>query len=169
MRETTRSRPTLIAGTAPPPALRPPPQGVPALVEDLGTPAPIERDVHIDIDADEPTAEFRPEKIPGPPERHSPPHTPPVISPPTRPEIDEAPVLPRPETLETPSKPTELEPKPKAQPEEIKPVPKPSVVGTIFKILVLLILLSAAGVMVWSLVETGNPNPLPLLQDKLGL
>ena len=38
-----------------------------------------------------------------------------------------------------------------------------------FKVILLLLLLAVAGVMVWSLIETGNPNPLPMLQEKFGI
>lgn len=150
------ARPTLIAHSAPPPAVIPP-SGVPAMVDEPGTPAPIEREVEVEVELDE---DLQP-TLPTPDARHSPPHTPPVLTPIARPELEEPALT----ASDSQSRPILHEANPDAKPD----VRKSSVVGTLFKILLLLLLLSVAGVMVWSLIETGNPNPLPLLQEKFGI
>jgi hypothetical protein len=151
----SRARPTLIAHTAPPPALRPPDQsgsGVPPRADEA---AAVEPEVEMEVDVDEPQ--------PSPDARHSPPHTPPVVAPIARPEFEE-PSHPAADSQSRPIANQEAEPGP-TKPEG----KKPSVVATVFKVLLLLLLLAVAGVMVWSLIETGNPNPLPMLQEKFGI
>jgi hypothetical protein len=152
----SRARPTLIAHTAPPPALRPPGQsgaGVPLNVDEPGTPVPIDREVDVEVEFDEPQ--------PSPDARHSPPHTPPVLAPMARPELEE-PTHPAADSQSRPVASREAEPV--ATTEK-----KPSVAATVLKVILLLLLLAIAGVMVWSLIETGNPNPLPMLQERLGM
>ncbi len=147
----SRSRPTLIAVSAPPPALRPPVR-----------PAEPEGDVEVDL-VDMDSGDREP-VLPSPDARHTPPHTPPIVPPVARPEIEE----PSRPAADSQSKPIERSPV-AALDDSIKPVPKPSALGTVLKVLLLLLLLGVAGVMVWSLIETSSPNPLPMLQEKFGI
>lgn len=190
-----RARPTLIAHTAPPPVRQPtelvPPAGTSAtehgaeaaIDTHVGPPpnaevaAPVEvprpaDEAQLEVSADEFSVDLdEPELEPEPqvrtparprpveqaePQLRTPPHSP---APPstTKPTPDET-ELPAVESVEH-------EP-----PEKLEQTGKKGgALRTAFLMLLLLILVGAAGLMGWSLIETKDPNPLPMLKDKFGI
>jgi predicted Zn finger-like uncharacterized protein len=191
-----RARPTLIAHTAPPPVRQPaeliPQTGhaTPAVepraeaeidthvgrapMTEVAAPVEVSRPAdnaqlevpadEFSVDLDEPEPETRtPQPRPRPVEQaepRTPPHSP---APPstTRPTPDE-PEVPAIE----PGVPA-IEPKPPEQDEQTGT--KGSGLRTALLMLMLLILMGAAGLMGWSVIETQDPNPLPMLKDKFGI
>jgi DNA-directed RNA polymerase subunit RPC12/RpoP len=188
-----RARPTLIAHTAPPPVRQPseltPPTGTvavephneaaidthvgPAPQGEVAAPVEVPRpadDAQLEVAGDEFAVDFdepEPEPRTRPPAEHAehvhhaeqlrtPPHSPAQPSM-TRPTPDE------PELADAPA----VETKP---PEKVEQTPKKgSALRTAFLMLLLLVLIGAAGLMGWSVIETQDPNPLPMLKDKFGI
>jgi predicted Zn finger-like uncharacterized protein len=188
-----RARPTLIAHTAPPPVRQPAeliPQTAPtgsAVGPAFEPQAEAEIDTHVgrapmaevaapvevprpadnaqlevpadefSVDLDEPEPETRtPQPRPRPVEQaepRTPPHSP---APPST-------TRPTPDEPEVPA----IEPKPPEQDEQTGT--KGSGLRTALLMLMLLILMGAAGLMGWSVIETQDPNPLPMLKDKFGI
>lgn len=185
-----RARPTLIAHTAPPPVRQPhelipqatqvehavePDSARPEAAIDthVGPPpraeveAPVEVPVDefsVDLDdTDEPevrTPQPRPRPdqsdVQAEPQPRTPPHSPAPEST-TKPTPDE-PELPAVESVESKT------------PEKVEQTGKKgSALRTAFLMLLLLVLIGAAGLMGWSVIETQDPNPLPMLKDKFGI
>jgi DNA-directed RNA polymerase subunit RPC12/RpoP len=194
-----RARPTLIAHTAPPPVRTPAELsaavGPTTPAADHATPAVDQRpeaaiDTHVGphpraevaapvearpaqpeapadefaVDLDEPEVEPEaraPQPRPRPVEQaeaqpRTPPHSPATPPSTTKPTPDE-PELPAIETKPEP-------------PEKVEPTGKKgSALRTAFLMLLLLVLIGAAGLMGWSVIETQDPNPLPMLKDKFGI
>lgn len=194
-----RARPTLIAHTAPPPVRQPtdllPPAGTPpagtqlavdprteAAIDTHVGPPPKAEDARVEVqqpaiddqhdagedefsvDLDEPEPEPRTPDRPRPrpvavepsePQPRTPPHSP----------AQPSSTKPTPDELE-PELPA-VEPKP---PEKVEQTGKKGGgLKTAFLMLLLLILIGAAGLMGWSVIETQDPNPLPMLKNKFGI
>ncbi len=126
------------------------------------------------VDLDDAESEPEPEPVPRPRpavEARTPVEAePPVRTPPHTPERVASPTKPAPEELEAADEPAPVEPK---RPEASKPAEtgkrKGGALRTVFLMFLLLILMGAAGLMGWSVIETQNPNPLPMLKDKFGI
>lgn len=115
------------------------------------------------VDFDEPELEPEPEvpvrrrkpavepEADAEPSTRTPPHSPSVESGKSKPARDDVP---------------EVDDKGKAKPDGKK---KGSFLRTFFVSLFLLIVVAATGLIVWSVIETNDPNPLPMLRDKFGL
>jgi DNA-directed RNA polymerase subunit RPC12/RpoP len=192
-----RARPTLIAHTAPPPVRQPaeliPPRPEaepaeaaidthvgPAPRAEVAAPIEVPRpadDAQLEVPADEFSVDLdepvepevqvtrpRPQPIEQPiqhdePQLRTPPHTPATPST-TKPIPDE----------------TGGEDEATEAPEVDSKTPQPEQTGkkggalrTVFLMLLLLVLMGAAGLMGWSVIETQDPNPLPMLKDKFGI
>lgn len=117
------------------------------------------------VDFDEPELEPEPEvpvrrrkpavepevDVDAEPSTRTPPHSPSVESGKSKPARDDVP---------------EVDDKGKAKPDGKK---KGSFLRTFFVSLFVLIVVAATGLIVWSVIETNDPNPLPMLRDKFGL
>jgi hypothetical protein len=167
--ERSRSRPTLIAHTPPPPQpVVTPPQPVAqptasppyseAQVETHVGPPPsgpggidvqLDEDVGIDVDMDEP-------EVAATPAVRTPPHTP-VRDPATEPErpADQEARVPQPEPGVTTSKPTGKDREADDEADEVQP--KRSRGATALKLVILFLLVATLGLMGWSIATTGTP------------
>lgn len=193
-----RARPTLIAHTAPPPVRQPneltPPTGTvaveprdeaaidthvgPAPHGEVAAPVEVPRpadDAQLEVAGDEFAVDFdepdepeprTPEPRPRPVEHVD--HAEPVRTPPHSPATPST-TKPTPDAAE----PTDAEDLPAIDtkpPEKVEQPPKKgSALRTAFLMLLLLVLIGAAALMGWSVIETQDPNPLPMLKDKFGI
>jgi DNA-directed RNA polymerase subunit RPC12/RpoP len=190
-----RARPTLIAHTAPPPVRQPaeliPPRPTaevqpaeasidthvgPAPHAEVAAPVEVPRpadDAQLEVPADEFSVDLdEPE-----PEVQVARPRPQPIERPIEPAIQHAELRTPPHTPATPSttKPIPDETGDEA-PEVDSKTPQPEQTGkkggalrTVFLMLLLLVLMGAAGLMGWSVIETQDPNPLPMLKQKFGI
>jgi hypothetical protein len=186
-----RARPTLIAHTAPPPVrpeLTPPPQQQPvqpqteaAVDTHVGPPptaevaAPVEvsppaDDAQLEVAADEFSVELddEPEVVPAQRPRPVVEAEPPVRTPPHSPSPTPSVTKPAPEEAITPPD-VPIVPKPEEAETKETGKRKGGALRTVFLMLLLLILMGAAGLMGWSVIETQDPNPLPMLKEKFGI
>ena len=70
---------------------------------------------------------------------------------------------------ESQSRPVPREAAPELAEDDDELEPKSSGFVVFLKVILLLSLLTVAGLMVWSLIETNDPNPLPFLRERFGL
>jgi hypothetical protein len=180
-----RARPTLIAHTAPPPVrlptevippspaepdapeaaidthVGPPPSAEIAAPVEVSRPADeVQLEVPADefsVDLDEP--ELEPETRPAraEPQLRTPPHTP------------ATPSTPKPVPEEATDAATDAPQVESTPPKDEQTGKKGGALRTVFLMFLLLVLIGAAGLMGWSVIETQDPNPLPMLKDKFGI
>jgi hypothetical protein len=92
------------------------------------------------------------------PQLRTPPHTPTTPST-TKPTPDEA--------GDEATEPPAIDSKTPEKPEQT--AKKGGALRTVFLMFLLLVLMGAAGLMAWSVIETQDPNPLPMLKEKFGI
>jgi hypothetical protein len=182
-----RARPTLIAQTAPPPVRQPaeliPPRPAepeapkeaaidthvgPPPVAEVAAPVEVPRpadEAQLEVPADEFSVELdepevEPETRPvvrPEPQLRTPPHTP------------ATPSTPKPVPDEATDATTDIPPAVEDTPKDEQTGKRGGALRTVFLMFLLLLLMGAAGLMGWSVIETQNPNPLPMLKDKFGI